>query len=81
VIQETEGTEVKYGVSQVVLVVKNLPVKARDTRDGFDPWVMKIPGGGNVNPLQCSYLGNSMDRGAWWAIVHGVSKSWTQPSS
>ena len=43
VIQETEGTEVKHGVSQVVLVVKNLPVKARDTRDGFDPWVVKIP--------------------------------------
>ena len=58
-------------------MIKNLPVNARDTRDGFDPWVMKIPGGGNVNPLQCSYPGNSMDRGAWWAIVHGVSKTWT----
>ena len=56
-------------------MIKNLPVNARDTRDGFDPWVMKIPGGGNVNP------GNSMDRGAWWAIVHGVSKTWTRLSS
>ena len=28
----------------------------------------------NGNPLQYSYLGNPMDRGAWWAIVHGVTK-------
>ena len=32
---------------------------------------------GNGNPLQYSCLGNSMDRGAWWAIVQGVSKSQT----
>ena len=31
-------------------------------------------GGGNGNPLQYSCLGNPMDRGAWWAIVHGVAK-------
>jgi len=37
-------------------------------------------GGGNVNPLQGSCLENSMDRGAWWAIVHGVTKSQTQLS-
>ena len=30
---------------------------------------------GNGNPLQHSCLGNSMDRGAWWAIVHGIAKS------
>ena len=34
-------------------------------------------GEGNGNPLQCSYLGNPMDRGAWWAMVHGVTKSRT----
>ena len=34
---------VKYGLSQVVLLVKNLPISARDIRDGFDPWVVKIP--------------------------------------
>jgi len=34
-------------------------------------------GEGNGNPLQCSCLENSMDRGAWWAIVHGVAKSLT----
>jgi len=35
------------------------------------------PGGGNGNPLQYSHLGNPTDRGAWWATVHGVVKSWT----
>ena len=33
-------------------------------------------GEGNSNPLQYSSLGNSMDRGTWWAIVHGVAKEW-----
>ena len=37
----------------------------------------RSPGGGNGNPVQYSCLGNSMDRGAWWATVHGVAKSWT----
>ena len=32
------------------------------------------PGGGNGNPLQDSCLGNSMDRGTWWATVYGVTK-------
>ena len=31
-------------------------------------------GEGNSNSLQCSYLGNSMDRGAWWAVVHGAAR-------
>ena len=38
------------------------------------------PGGGNGNPFQYSHLGNPMDRGAWWATVHGVVKSWTRLS-
>ena len=37
----------------------------------------RFPGEGNGNPLQYSCLENSMDRGAWWATVHGVAKSWT----
>ena len=43
------------------------------------PGLGKSPGGGNGNPLQYSYLDNSMDRGAWWATVHGVTKrhDWT----
>ena len=37
-----------------------------------------LPGGGHSNPLQYSSLENPMDRGAWWATVHGVAKSWTR---
>ena len=37
----------------------------------------RAPGGGNSNPLQCSCLENPKDRGAWWATVHGVTKSLT----
>ena len=40
----------------------------------------RSPGGGNGNPLQYSSLENPMDRGAWWAIVHGVTKSQTRLS-
>ena len=44
---------------------------------GSIPGVGWSPGGGHDNPLQCSCLENPMDRGAWWATVHGVTKSWT----
>ena len=40
----------------------------------------RSPGEGNGSPLQYSCLENPMDRGAWWAIVHGVTKSRTQLS-
>ena len=46
-------------------------------RCGFYPWVEKIPGIGNGSPLHDSCLENAMDKGAWWATVHGVAKSWT----
>ena len=42
----------------------------------FDTWIGKIPWEGNGNPLQYSYLGNPMDRGVWWATVHGVERVW-----
>ena len=62
--------------SWVVLVVKNLPAKARDTGDlGLIPGSGRSPGGGNGNTLQYSSLGKAMDRGPWWATVHGVAKS------
>ena len=54
------------GASQVAPVVKNPPVNAG--------------GEGNGTPLQYSCLENPMDRGAWWAAVHGVAKSWTRLS-
>ena len=56
-------------------LVKNPPANARDTRDaGSIPGSRRSPGEGNGNPLQYSYLGNPMDRRAWWAAVHGVTK-------
>ena len=61
--------------SQGALVVKNLAGNAGDTRDEASiPGLGRSPGGGHGNPLQYSCLENSMDRGAWQAIVHGVAK-------
>ena len=63
----------------MALVVKILPANTGDIRDvGSIPGSGRSHGGGHGNPLQCSCLENSMDRGAWWAIVHGVTKSRTQ---
>ena len=44
---------------------------------GSIPGLGSPPGGGHGKPLQCSCLVNPMDRGAWWARVHVVAKSWT----
>ena len=44
---------------------------------GLIPGSRRSPGRGNGNPLQYSCLEHSMDRGAWWALLHGVAKSWT----
>ena len=46
--------------------------------EGLIPGSGRSPGGENSNPLQYPCLENSMDRGAWWATVHGVEKSWSQ---
>ena len=62
-------------------VVKNPPVNAGDTGDtSLITGLGIFPGRENGNPLQDSSLENPMDRGAWWAIVHGVAKSQTQLS-
>jgi len=45
---------------------------------GLIPGSGRSPGAGNGHPLQYSFLENSMDRGAWWATVHGVPRSGTQ---
>ena len=47
---------------------------------GSIPGWGRSPGEGNGYPLQYSCLENSMDRGAWWATVHGLMKSWAQLS-
>ena len=63
-------------------VVKNLLANAGDAKDlGLIPGLGRSPGGGNGNPLQYSCLENSTDRGAWRAIVHGVTKSQTRLST
>ena len=56
--------------SLVVQTVKNLPTM-QETQ-------VRSPGEGHGSPLQYCCLENSMERGAWWATVHGVTKSWTQ---
>ena len=59
----------------VAIVVKNPYANAGDPRDkGSVLGSERTPGGGHGNPLQDSCLGNPMDRGAWWAIVHGVKE-------
>ena len=47
---------------------------------GWIPGSRRSPGEGNGNPLQYSCLEKPMDGGAWWATVHGVTKSWTRLS-
>jgi len=54
-------------------VVKHLPANTGDA--GSILGSGRFPRGGNGNPLQYSFLGYPMDRGAWWATVHGVAKS------
>ena len=57
-------------------VVKNLPANAGALGGtGSIPGLGRSPGVGNGNLLQYSCLDNSMDRGAWWATVYGVTKS------
>ena len=48
---------------------------------GLIPGLGKSPGEGNGNRLQYPCLENLMDKGAWWAAVHGVAKSWTRLSN
>ena len=59
-------------------MLKKPPASARDMRDiGLIPGSGTSFGGGNGNPLPYSCLGNLMDREAWWAMVHGVTKHQT----
>ena len=61
------------------LVLKNPPANAGDVRDvGLIPGSGRSPGGGHGKPLQDSCLRNPMDRGAWWATVHGVTQNQTR---
>ena len=56
-------------------MIKNLPVRQVDL--GLIAGSRRSPGKGNGSPLQCSCLENQVDRRAWRATVHGITKSWT----
>ena len=58
--------------TKVAQMVKNLPAMP-----GSISGSERSPGEGNGSPLQYSCLENAMDRGTWWATVHGVARSWT----
>ena len=67
--------------SQVALVVNKPPATKWDIRHtGSIPGSGRSPGGGHGNPLHYPCLENPMDRGAWWATVHRVAKSWIWPT-
>ena len=62
-------------------MVKNLPVSAGDKDTGSIPGSGRSPGMQSGNPLRYSCLGDSMDRGTWWATVHGTAKNRTSLST
>ena len=60
-------------------LVKNPSASVGNTKDtGLIPVLRRCPRGGNGNSFQYSCLENPTERGAWWAIAHGVAKSWTR---
>ena len=75
-VKNPPATQETWVQSQVVLVVKNLPTNAGDTRDVSSiPGSGRFPGGGNGYPLQYLCLENPMDRGEWQARARDVAKS------
>ena len=70
------ATASHFTVAQLALMVKKPHANAGDVRDaGSVPGSGRFPGGRHGRPLQCSCLGNPMDRGAWGAMAHGVAES------
>ena len=86
----SSGIPVKYFMEKIVstmasVLYTGLPwwlsgkeSTCQGRRCGFNTWVGKIPGEEKGNPLLYSFLGSPMDRGAWWAAVHRITKSCTQ---
>ena len=67
-----------HGASHVAPMIKEPPSNVGDITDaGLIPGLGRSPGGGHDNPLQYSHLESTMDRGAWWAIVHGITENQT----
>ena len=73
------GSTLLEMTSLVAQTVNNPPANAGDS--GSIPGFGGSPGEGNGHPPQCSWLENSMERGAWWTKIHGVSKSQTRLSN
>jgi len=79
----------KLGASIIFITSSCLSLGASDGKESacntedlvLTPGFGRSPGVGNGNPLQEFCLENPLDRGAWWATVHGVAKSWTRLSS
>ena len=79
--KQTQSIETVFGesqASQVALVVKNPPANAGDAGDTGSSLVRRSPRGGNGSTLQYCCLENAVDRGAWRAAVHRVTKSRTR---
>ena len=71
-----------YGICYILIYAKGFPGGSDGKESacnagnpGLIPGLGRSPGEGNDNPLQDSCLGNPMDREAWWATIHGVTKS------
>ena len=77
-IQDADRQKLKMLMCPGGSEVKGSACNAGDL--GSIPGLGRSTGEGNGNPLQYSYLENPMDRGAWWATVHGVTKSRAQLS-
>ena len=78
-IQMNPQTLLQQNVTISLILKWRIHLQCRGCR--FDPWVARQSRGGNGNPFRYSCLGNPIDRGAWWATVHGVSKSQTRLSN
>ena len=88
-----QGTLADYGLRRSQGVRHNCVTKHTYFLNGLSRWLSgkesdsqygrcrRSPGRGNGNPFQHTCLGNPMDRGAWWATVHGVTMSWTRLST
>ena len=76
--EDQRDSVIHIHISMVVLVVKNPPANAGDAGDVDSvPGLGRSPGEGDGNLLQYSCLEKSMNREAWWATVHGITKSRT----
>jgi len=71
------GVLLKYVTIRASLVAQTVKNAYNAGHNSLIPGLGRSPGEGNGNPLQYSCLENFMDRGFWWAAVHGVTKIWT----